>query len=125
MLSFVLCLALAGLSTETASARNADSSLARYLLDSMGLDAGQVADAQGGHAVVKLLSTQIPRHVAVFGIIAVHATRDAYLAHLGEGQRSSVARRSALGSSVIKPRRPTYWMLPWMRRNIAACNRAA
>jgi hypothetical protein len=41
----------------------------------------ELADARSGKVSVKLLHTDQSRDVAVFGLIGIHTTRDAYMAH--------------------------------------------
>ena len=50
-----------------------------FFKESMGLNNGQITDIQHGKAVVKVLSTQTPAEVVVFGAIYVHAAAEAYL----------------------------------------------
>lgn len=53
-----------------------------YLRSTIKLNANQIADARNGRVVSRLLHTDINRDVAVFGIVGIHVTRDAYIAHL-------------------------------------------
>ncbi len=87
------CVSIAG----TARAQSAAPPLGEYLRASVGLNAGQIADAQNGAAVVKLLHTDVGRDVTVFGIIGLHTTRDAYLAHLRDVQSLIAARSQRFG----------------------------
>ncbi|MES2359792.1 MAG: hypothetical protein V4529_15755 [Gemmatimonadota bacterium] len=80
-----------------ARAQNAAPPLGDYLRTSVGLNAGQIADAQNGAAVVKLLHTDVGRDVTVFGIIGIHTTRDAYLAHMRDVQSLIAARSQRFG----------------------------
>jgi hypothetical protein len=96
------CMGVAG----TARAQNAAPPLGEYLRTSIGLDAGQIADAQNGAAVVKLLHTDVGRDVTVFGMIGIHTTRDAYVAHLHDVQ-SLIAARSQRYGIISDPMTPT------------------
>lgn len=53
--------------------------LSQFLRQGVGLDATQLAAVDRGEAVVKSLEAQNPRDVAVFGIIATSASRDAFV----------------------------------------------
>ena len=90
-------IAIAVLCSRAASAQLSDASLARFLLDSVRLDSAQLASAQAGHAVAKLLPTKVSRDVAVFGLIALHATREAYMARVGDGQQDVVGQARRFG----------------------------
>jgi hypothetical protein len=96
------CMSVAG----TARAQNAAPPLGEYLRTSIGLDTGQIADAQNGAAVVKLLHTDVGRDVTVFGMIGIHTTRDAYVAHLHDVQ-SLIAARSQRYGIISDPMTPT------------------
>src|SRR6185312_15141375 len=87
------CAAMAG----PALAQSAAPPLGEYLRTSIGLNASQIADAQNGVPVVKLLHTDVGRDVTVFGIIGIHTTRDAYLAHLRDVQSLIAARSQRFG----------------------------
>ena len=89
-------LACAG-ATGTALAQNAAPPLDEYLRDTIGLNADQIANAQKGEAVVKLLHTDVNRDVTVFGIVGMHVTRDAYLARLHDVQSLIAARSQHFG----------------------------
>lgn len=58
------------------------ATLVRFLRQSIGLDAAQLAALEQGTAVVKVLETRNSRDVAVFGIITATASRQAYVSHL-------------------------------------------
>lgn len=77
----------------SARAQSSAPPLDEYLRTGIGLNAGEIADAQNGKTVVKLLRTELGRDVAVFGIIGIHITQDAYAAHLRDVQ-SLIAGRS-------------------------------
>lgn len=91
--------------TETAFAQNAAPPLDEYLRSTIGLKADQIADAQKGEVVVKLLHTDVNRDVTVFGIIGIHVTRDAYLARLNDVQSliSARSQRFGLFSDPVSP----------------------
>jgi len=76
--------------TATASLRGQQTSarLERFLRESIGLDAGQLAAIARGEAVVKVLDSESRRDVAVFGIITVNVPRNAYIALVGDFQNS-------------------------------------
>ena len=50
-----------------------------FFKEAMGLNDEQLAEIQHGKAVVKVLSTQTPAEVAVFGAVYIHAPVEAYL----------------------------------------------
>jgi hypothetical protein len=93
----VVLLALAIGKSDSIRAQNVGFALETFLRDSIGLDAGQLADAQRGNAVSKILPTKSSRDITVFGIIAVHTTRDAYVARLGDFQRIQALRSAQFG----------------------------
>ena len=62
--------------------------LGQFLRDAVGLDAGQMSDVEQGKAVVKVMDTQNPRDVAIFGIITVNAPRESYVRQLADFERS-------------------------------------
>lgn len=83
--------------TRAAHAQNVAPPLDEYLQTGAGLNAGEIAHAQKGDAVVKLLHTDVGRDVTVFGIIGIHITRDAYLARLRDIQSLVAARSQRFG----------------------------
>jgi hypothetical protein len=84
-------------SATTAIAQRAPFALDRYLQDSIGLDPKQLADIERGRVVTKVLPAQLPRDITVFGIVAVRATRDAYVARLGDIGRLQALRSAEFG----------------------------
>jgi hypothetical protein len=80
-----------------AEAQSPGFSIDRYLRDSIKLDRGQISDIERGRAVSKILPTESSRDVTVFGIIAVHTTRDAYVAHLRDVRRMVALRSPRFG----------------------------
>jgi len=58
------------------------AALVRFLRESIGLNADQLAAVTRGEAVVKVLDTPERRDVAVFGITTVAVSREAYVARL-------------------------------------------
>ncbi len=68
-----------------------------YLKNTIGLDDGQMSDAQNGQVVVKLLHTDISRDVIVFGIVGIHASRASYIVHLRDIQSLIAARSQQFG----------------------------
>jgi hypothetical protein len=63
-------------------------SLTQFLREVIRLDATQVAAAERGDPVVQVLETQDVRDVAVFGVVAINASRDSYVRHLRDFQHS-------------------------------------
>jgi hypothetical protein len=53
--------------------------LERFLRQSIGLDAGEIAGVERGEALVKVFDTEGTRDVALFGITTVDVPRDAYV----------------------------------------------
>ena len=53
--------------------------LAAYLRDGVGLDSAQMMAVRRGEAVVTVLDTELPREIAVFGIVAVGLSREEYV----------------------------------------------
>src|SRR6185295_140754 len=64
------------------------ATLVQFLTDGVALDAGQLAKVEKGQPVVKQLDTKEKADVAVFGIITINATRDAYVARVKDFQKS-------------------------------------
>lgn len=62
-----------------AAAPSSPGPLTRFLSASIGFDAGQLAAAERGDAVVKVLEARDRRDVAVFGIVTLPAARDVYV----------------------------------------------
>lgn len=81
----------------TATAQRAPFALDRYLQDSIGLDAKEMAEIERGRVVSKVLPTQQPRDITVFGIVAVRTTRDAYVARLTDVRRLQALRSTEFG----------------------------
>jgi hypothetical protein len=71
-----------------ASAQEPPQALTQFLRDAIGLDATQLALVERGEAVVKVIETQSPRDVAIFGIITASGSRDSYVRHLSDFERS-------------------------------------
>ena len=71
-----------------AHSRNDLPPLTRFLREVIHLDATQVSAAERGEPVVQVLETQDVRDVAVFGIVAINASRDSYVRHLRDFQQS-------------------------------------
>jgi hypothetical protein len=69
---------------------------AQYL-QSLGLGDSQLRAADGGQAVVRLLKTEGNHDIAVFGMIAVHASRDAVIARALALQGFVLAQASRTG----------------------------
>lgn len=80
------------------SAQEPPEALTQFLRDAIGLDATQLALVERGEAVVKVIETQSPRDVAIFGIITASASRESYVRHLSDFERSLRApARTRLG----------------------------
>jgi hypothetical protein len=62
--------------------------LTQFLREGIKLDAPQLSAVESGEPVVKVLETQHPRDVAVFGIVATSQTREAIAARLRDFRRS-------------------------------------
>ena len=77
-----------GPGTSTLFAQQPAPSLTQFLRESIGLDAAQLAQAERGDPVVKVLDTENKRDVAVFGIIAANAPRESYVRHLRDFRQS-------------------------------------
>jgi hypothetical protein len=72
--------------------------LARFLQQSIGLDAAQLAAMERGEAVVKVLDTRDRRDVALFGIVTADVTREAYVRRARDFQNSlRTATRARFG----------------------------
>jgi hypothetical protein len=71
--------------------------LATFLQQRIGLDSARIASIERGDAIVKVLDTENNRDVAVFGIIVVNVSREAY-----------VARLQDFPSSLRAPTRPRF-----------------
>ena len=92
-----VCMLLAPVSVDgQASAPGTVAGMEPYLR-ALGLGPSQVAAAGNGQAVVRLLKTDDDRDVAVSGVVAVRASRDAVLAHALEGPAFMAARASRSG----------------------------
>ncbi|MEO7217766.1 MAG: hypothetical protein ABI026_06195 [Gemmatimonadaceae bacterium] len=76
-----------------------------FLRPTVGLGSSEMAQARSGKVAVKLLQTGMNRDVAVFGIVGIHTTRDAYMAHLRDMRAliSAHAERSGVMSDPPQP----------------------
>lgn len=103
----VACLALACASAPaTALAQGvAPFTFNDFLRTTIGLDASQVTSARQGQAATKLLHTDLNRDVAVFGVVGIHVTREAYMARLQNSQTLVAARAQTYGM-IGNPIRP-------------------
>ena len=63
------------------------AALVRFLRESIGLTADQLAAVTRGEAVVKVLDTRERRDIAVFGITTVAVAREAYVARVRDARR--------------------------------------
>lgn len=73
------------------------ATLDKYLSTTIKLDAGQLADAQRGRAVSKILPTDIARDITVFGMVGVHATRASFAEHLADAEKLVALRSKHYG----------------------------
>ena len=74
------------------------AALARFLQQSIGLDAAQLSAMERGEAVVKVLDTRDRRDVALFGIVTADVTREAYVRRVRDFQTSlRTATRARFG----------------------------
>ena len=84
--SRLVIIAAAAIMVAAASVASAQSStpvtLDDFLGTTVGLGSGEMAQARSGKIAVTLLHTDMSRDVAVFGMVGMHTTRDAYMAHL-------------------------------------------
>jgi hypothetical protein len=71
--------------------------LSDYLRSTIGLDASEIADARGGKVAVTLLHTDVSRDVTVFGMVGIHVTQAAYVAHMRDLQSVIAARAQRFG----------------------------
>lgn len=79
-------------------AQQPPKALTQFLREAIALEAAQLAQVQRGEAVVKVLDTQNPRDVAIFGIITADVPRESYVRHLTDFERSLRSpARSRLG----------------------------
>ena len=83
----------AGLATLLAGSLAAQQprQLTQFLREGVKLDAAQMAAVESGEPVVKVLETQHPRDVAVFGIVATSTPRETIVARLKDFRRSLTA----------------------------------
>lgn len=86
-------------------AQSTGPNLDDFLRTTVGLGASQIAAAQQGAAAVTLLHTAINRDVAVFGMVGIHTTRDAYVARIRDMQTLIASRGEPFGM-VSDPVRP-------------------
>lgn len=85
--------ALAVLATGRAFGQRAEPAIEDYLRDSIGITARELSDVQRGTVLAKILSTQNPRDVTVFGMVQIATTRSAFVPRLMDAHRL-VALRS-------------------------------
>ena len=79
---------LFGTATVSLPAQQTPAPLERFLRQSIGFDAGQLAAAERGEPVVKVLDTGGSRDVALFGIITADVPRQVYVAQARDFQKS-------------------------------------
>ena len=83
--------------TPFAAAQAQGVDVERYLQDSLGLDARQIADVRRGRPISKIVPTQRPEDVTVFGVVVAHSTRAAFAARLAEPSRVLALRHTRFG----------------------------
>ncbi|MGH7671652.1 MAG: hypothetical protein ACREMC_02045 [Gemmatimonadales bacterium] len=76
------------IATAPVQAQQAPAQLVRFLRQSIGVDSAQLAAAERGEAVVKVLETQGRRDIAIFGIVTIAVARDAYTGQLRDFQNA-------------------------------------
>ena len=76
---------------------SAPVSIDDFLRTTVGIGAGEIAAARQGRAATKLLHTELSRDVAVFGIVGIHVSREAYNAHLRDVPSLIAARAQNFG----------------------------
>ncbi len=90
----VACASVAGVAL---GQRATPFTLDDYLRTTVGLDASQIAAARRGRVATRLLHTDLSRDVAVFGMVGIHVSRDAYLAHVRDVPTLVAARAQHFG----------------------------
>src|SRR5262245_17715190 len=74
------------------------ATLVQFLRESVGLDAGQLARVEKGQAVVKVLDTKEKEDIAVFGVVTVNVSREAYVTRVKDFRNSlRTPTRTAFG----------------------------
>lgn len=76
-------------------AQRPEPSIERYVQDSMGISTGELADVQRGRVLAKVLPTQNPRDVTVFGMVQIATTRSAFAPRMADARRI-IALRSPM-----------------------------
>jgi hypothetical protein len=90
-LAFLCALVL--LAHARAFGQRAEPPIEQYLRDSIGITARELSDVQRGTVLTKILPTQNPRDVTVFGMVQIATTRVAFVPRLMDPRRI-VALRS-------------------------------
>lgn len=88
MMKCAVFVMLLGIATASLPAQQTPAPLKRFLRQSIGFDAGQLAAAERGEAVVKVLDTGGSRDVALFGIVTTDVPRPVYVAQARDFQNS-------------------------------------
>ncbi len=88
-----------------ASAQRAEPPIEQYLRDSIGITTRELSDVQRGVVLTKILTTQNPRDVTVFGMVQIADTRAAFASRMGDARRS-VALRSPTSEIFDDPPTP-------------------
>jgi hypothetical protein len=81
-------IALLSLSVALLQSPEPPAALVRFLQQSIGLDASQLAAVERGEAIVKVLDTRDRRDVALFGIITTDVPRERYVRRVLDFQSS-------------------------------------
>ena len=89
-------LALCALARRSAAAQRVEPSIEQYLRDSIGITAKELADVQRRVVLTKILPTQNPRDVTVFGMVQIATTRAVFAPRMMDAPR------------IIALRSPTY-----------------
>ena len=84
------------LAVRSAAAQRAEPPIEQYLRDSIGITSKELADVQRRVVLTKILPTQNPRDVTVFGMVQIATTRAAFVPRMMDAAR------------VIALRSPTY-----------------
>lgn len=91
--SLGIAVALAAGVRTVALAQRPEPPIEDFVRDSLGITAREIADVQRGAILAKILPTQNPRDVTVFGMVQIATTRAAFAPRMADARRS-VALRS-------------------------------
>jgi hypothetical protein len=73
--------------SRSAGAQRVEPPIEDYLRDSIGISARELADVQRGNVLTKILPTQNPRDVTVFGMVQIATTRAAFAPRMADARR--------------------------------------